>query len=114
MINTEAFHAAWSQLRVALQDVERAAAAVDAALGVAPQAQLQRTSKLQLIEHILREKPGIGIDEIVDQLRRRGYQFYGKRPVASTRSLMYSQKMLFRSDRGRFYLVNPAAEEKAR
>jgi hypothetical protein len=65
-----------------------------------------RSSKLprgKLCEQILRERPGLDIYEIMEELRRRGCAFSARNPINSIRTTLYKSPRFICLD-GRFSL----------
>jgi hypothetical protein len=75
--------------------------------------QRSKLTRRKLCAEILRENPGLGIYEIMDELRKRGYSFIARNPLNSVRTLLYrSPEFAFKD--GQFWLRKKVANADRR
>ena len=100
---------AYKKARAALDELGR----VIEAQAAAPLPRRPTVSVKKLCEAILREKPGLSIYEIMEELRKRGYEFIARNPLNSVRTMLYSSPE-FTCKKGQFSLRDQKFNGEAR
>lgn len=95
----EDLQAAVGRIRAALNELER----LIGPASNAGEVMKPIPSRRELCIEILKERPGLTVYEIMDEMRNRGYRFTSLDPVNSVRAMLYRGKEFVRVN-GRFAL----------